>query len=1518
MALTTTQVNQAFLGLLGRPATGAEAAKFAGQLDAATLAQTLLTDASFKNELSVETLSFKTVDLLNTDPAAFVESLYTALLGRASDAEGKAFWLSVAGATPNRADVVAQFIAAVKAQEGTADANAFATIQAEDKALANAWVESLYNNLAGRASDAEGLDFWTNAIVSFAMTPAQVAASFAAALALQGNTTEDGQNFAAKLGVADNFTANFKDFNSLVTANEKAEQLKNLVTMMNGVNKDSQVDQYTQEITKITDEYQKITAVQFTAADDDNLGIDPETGESNLKGAANFTGTYNLTDAAKGTIQSSDSATGTEAYLTDTLTINVTGYDKTTHDTFNLSELPSTTSIEKLVINNGAATVSGNLGDFEYINVNGTGSFDITASAPDAETGLKDVSLNSAAKTDNTFTATNTKVASFKSAAGNDTITLGEVSKSLNTGAGDDIVTASLGKGATADLGAGDDTFNGTLVEGAKLNAGAGDDTLTVSGTTNYKMGKDGVYVLDKNNNPIVNASIEIDGGTGTDTLDLSTLATDNSIAGNGLGIKSIRGIENIKIGTEATLTASAISGQKIELSGTNSKLNLKADNGVDLSKITKAANDTVDINVNSVKSGNVNLSVANTSANTIKETVTLAKDANKVSVKSFEKSYDKMAIDGVANVNGTAQLFSHDTSGKAVSFDVNSVAQDTIYFVNLKDTVSKTSINNLLKDANSKFDAAMVGKSFYIVATDSTDVPAEVGNTAAQGQGKNSTAKIYKVEVGKDGKVGKVDQMATVNVADKAQLSAVDFGANAPATSETVDTKDFPVTGGELDLSTVVMSDPNKSYVVELSTNPKVDSITSVKLPAGINATEVTIADSSTTKPTGAVEVSVPADATIQTLTLGSATDNTKYNVTVAANAQISAIVTNNADNKIDISALPEGAVKVVNAGQGTDTLTIANNAAANLTTMKNIENIQYSGTKLNADAIMTNVKSGVANLTVENTSGEVGKALEIVAGANTQIDLSSLVQKAGATNKAALDITGFKTSTGSTQAQSVKLTNTTAESSFVETVKLGDATGITVTNIGTGDKLSAKTFGAAVDGAFSNYSSSLTADQAFYTTAETAAAAEEAAANAAKTLATGDAILAVNVGENQAYIYAVKGAAESKGTYSLVAIVDNNIDGEDSVAKAAAGTNPTDTTITFAAPGISQGVFKYSATTINLATGQYGSGSTADKFTTPLTKADSISINDVSGALTITDSAGTSQGVVNVFAQTDADLSSSTYTNVKTYVGGYANEDGSIVVNNDEVAVSGNMVISADKTAIVNTKGLVTVKASVALGTALKLDLGGEGVDAQVKVTDDIETSGATITLRDYFLNVDSNDTITFGVAEAATNDNGKVVATVGKDIITLASSVTNTNALAIDLGDDKVVDTLDASTVAKATAASLPSKLLTVENANSGDQIKIAAAAAVDGDKWVATGDETGKGLIDAYLAATKNDQASARAADTAVIIQSKNGTEKYLVYAKANTASELTTDDIVIKLSGTVDTIDSVANGLVTLA
>ena len=1086
MALNVTQVNQAFLGLLGRPATGAEAAKFAGQLDAATLAQTLLTDASFKSQLSVETLSFKTVDLLNTDPAAFVESLYTALLGRASDAEGKAFWLSVAGATPNRADVVAQFIAAVKAQEGTADANAFAAIQAEDKALASAWVESLYNNLAGRASDAEGLDFWTNAIVSFTMTPAQVAASFAATLALQGNTTEDGQNFAAKLGVADNFTANFKDFSTLITANEKAEQLKNLVTMMNGVNKDSQVDQYVEEITKNVNEFQNIKAIQFTTSDEDELGIDPETGESNLKGAANFTGTYNLTDATKGTIQSSDSATGTEAYLTDTLTINVTGYDKTTHADFDLGELPNTSSVEKLVINNGAANVNdgnggtGSIdGDFEYINVNGTGSFNISAST-NSKDGFKDISLNSAANKDNqNIFATNEVVKSIKTGAGNDDITIGTydinnvfygstVAKSISTGAGDDIVRANLGEKATADLGAGDDTFLGVVSKDSSVNAGAGDDVIRlVSALPEWN--KDGSKFI---------SSIKIDGGTGSDTLDLSTGVTPLNVQITEYrGIESIRGIEKLKVGTGTQLAANAISGQKIELSGNSLVLDAQDATSIDLSKFTNAKDEDVQVLVSNVKTGTINLASGNKDFNLVKETISLTNDATKVSVKGFEKNNDHMSIANATADNAT--LFK--TVGNTDVIDTSVVAANKIYFVNLDHKFTKAGLNDALAGAKFNLQEKDV---FYIVATDSTDVG---------GNGKNSTAKIYKVEVGKDQTVAKVDQVATVNVADKAQLSIGDF-YNTPVPVENVEVTDVTVVNGTLDLSDKVISDANAEFNIDLSTNPNVATITSVKLPAGVTAKNLVISGANSATP---VTVEVSANSTIETLTVGGVNNQTTpYNVVVDASAKVSAISTNNADNNIDISALPAGTVKVVNAGEGNDTLKIAGTSADNLTEMNSVERVEFTGTSINADAIVTN-NGSVSALAIAQMKSATTQELEIKVGQNNNIDLSKLVQATDDSGDASLKITGVKDGNVITLTTTADVAHT-----FAETVALGTAKNVTVKGIATGDKVVSDSFSGITGGFKDLGTGSLTANGAFFkaSNAATAEAAQTEANTAAQ----------------------------------------------------------------------------------------------------------------------------------------------------------------------------------------------------------------------------------------------------------------------------------------------------------------------------------------------------------------------------------------------------------------------------------
>ena len=1253
MALNVTQVNQAFLGLLGRPATGAEAAKFAGQLDAATLAQTLLTDASFKNELSVETLSFKTVDLLNTDPAAFVESLYTALLGRASDAEGKAFWLSVAGATPNRADVVSQFIAAVKAQEGTADANAFAAIQAEDKALASAWVESLYNNLAGRASDAEGLDFWTNAIVSFAMTPAQVAASFAAALALQGNTTEDGQNYLAKLGVADNFTASFKDFNALITANEKAEQLKNLVTMMNGVNKDSQVDQYVEEITKNVNEFQNIKAIQFTTSDEDELGIDPETGESNLTGAANFTGTYNLTDPTKGTIQSSDSATGTEAYLTDTLTINVTGYDKTTHADFDLGELPNTSSVEKLVINNGAATVSGSIsGDFEYINVNGTGSFNIDATTSNAD-GFKDIVLNSAANKDgsNSF-ATAQNAVSIKAGAGNDNIdlridatTAATIAKSLSTGAGKDNVVANIGKDATADLGAGDDTFSGFLGQAAKLNAGAGDDLLAVWGAG---------YRSDNNKNPI--AEVEIDGGTGTDTLDLTRGLIDGILGQQNtdyLGVKSIKGIEKMIVGNGTTLYANAISGQKIELSGaagSNLVLNASGASTIDLTKLSNAKDEDVAVRITNVKNGSISLETGNKNFNAIKETIELSSEATKVSVKGFEKGNDHVAIE---NATATAEeLFTHSITGTTTGINTNLVNANEIFFVSLKEKITKNDLNKLLDTAT--FSNLTEKDVFYVVATDSAEVYG--------GTGKNSTAKIYKIEVGKDLKVGKLDQMATVNVADKAQLSAQDFGAGTPTP--------VPTPTEEVNLSNkTVAADGSVTVLASDFAGYDANAAIKVDLPAtatkvnldGVNVKAVQVSGLQAN-----AEVVIGSGSVIDTL---SSTENVALKYTVAAGAKVNTIIGRDLDDTIDTSAVAAGSITgTINGGAGNDTLIISGDGLSNLTSLQSIEKIVVAGTSISAKALsgvtttLSTNKVGVANLEVKATA------------ADTNINLANLVQDTTDSGSVSLNITGV--------ASNANVTLGAADT--LETVNIAGNNNVTVTNAKAGDVLSSTYFagitGGGANGSFAELGTTIEAGKAYFTSNTTVTDAASAAAALSAQLATitsGNAIVAVNNGAN-AYVFAVNGAAANKLT--LLAKVDNTISADDTINNGVVTFDAGNTPV----PPVPTDAYDYSRFGDKDIT--VGTTKDLDDKTISFDANGVLNITKIDGGLTISPTKVTADNVINLYMDSEygnvikKDISSAAVANTTLTLAKDTVVSGAALSNIDTLVINGNATLNAD----------------------------------------------------------------------------------------------------------------------------------------------------------------------------------------------------------------------------------------------
>ena len=107
MALTNQQVQQVFLAITGRPAEGSAVAWGANSLSVAALANAVVDIR-------------KGADFTNSKEA-FVENLYTQLLGRPSDTEGKEFWLEALNNGASYGDVLSQFVNAVLAQPSSAD-----------------------------------------------------------------------------------------------------------------------------------------------------------------------------------------------------------------------------------------------------------------------------------------------------------------------------------------------------------------------------------------------------------------------------------------------------------------------------------------------------------------------------------------------------------------------------------------------------------------------------------------------------------------------------------------------------------------------------------------------------------------------------------------------------------------------------------------------------------------------------------------------------------------------------------------------------------------------------------------------------------------------------------------------------------------------------------------------------------------------------------------------------------------------------------------------------------------------------------------------------------------------------------------------------------------------------------------------------------------------------------------------------------------------------------------------------
>lgn len=106
----------------------------------------------------------------------YVEFLYNNALGRAADADGKAYWVGRLSAGSDRADLLIGFSESLEHRALTADLIAQGFFNTNDSYQA---VALLYDSFAGREPDAGGLIYWGDAISSGAISLQQAAEGFA-------------------------------------------------------------------------------------------------------------------------------------------------------------------------------------------------------------------------------------------------------------------------------------------------------------------------------------------------------------------------------------------------------------------------------------------------------------------------------------------------------------------------------------------------------------------------------------------------------------------------------------------------------------------------------------------------------------------------------------------------------------------------------------------------------------------------------------------------------------------------------------------------------------------------------------------------------------------------------------------------------------------------------------------------------------------------------------------------------------------------------------------------------------------------------------------------------------------------------------------------------------------------------------------------------------------------------------------------------------------------------------------
>ena len=644
MALTTTQVNAAYVALLGRAAEGSAANWAAGSLTEEALAQTILSiDDSFKNDVERKATN-----------ADFVDALYTDLLGKAGDAEGKTFWTNALNSGLSKEQVKLQFINAAKANNENLSA-----FYAENELFVN----NVYGNLLGRGADSDGLKFWADALNNGA-SKASVIANIITAIQAQP-ASEDFKTFSAKMAVANTVSASFSGFKSGLNADQKQAALDTMKQIIQSTTADVKPTDETikTSIDNLVGNYERESLYNFRVSEESY-----DLGNAESTNSQTFRGTINLIDDKKSTY--TDKANVKTGKYSDSLIIDVVSNQA--NKTLDATKITAVAGIDSLTINNGTADVTNLSSTGFKENIKVTGAANVSGSV---STTLNYLEVSTGAGKTATI-AVNANLKEYKATGtGKDDITVSGATSikvdTINTGAGDDKLSLT-GSGAvtTVDLGTGNDEMTvshaSASIANATINLGAGNDTFTfnsgnVSGAT-------------------------IDGGNGTDTLALS---------GDASAIKSLTSFEKISLSNSSKLSLAAFKGNIDSLKGatlafgasdSGKALTLDASGAtsIDLSKVVKdagAANAGV-IELTNVGSG---ATVTLNKDDSVAETIALA-NVNKGSTvtvsnaKTGEDKIDLKAADTAVTAtawtasweNGKAQIATKaDTTVENLTADI-------------------------------------------------------------------------------------------------------------------------------------------------------------------------------------------------------------------------------------------------------------------------------------------------------------------------------------------------------------------------------------------------------------------------------------------------------------------------------------------------------------------------------------------------------------------------------------------------------------------------------------------------------------------------------------------------------------------------------------------------------------------------------------------------------------------------------------------------------------------------------